>query len=110
MLVNTKVQFGDIESHQYLGGSSLNLVKGVYGQNESSLLIGTYGGKVWKVTLKHPQMDNSALQDVFRGGMIQWSAQAQFVLQNIGSDPKTISSLKMQVDSYMNDRKNRLIS
>ena len=46
MLVQTKVYAGDLESHQYLGGSSMNLVKGFYGQNESALLIGTYGGQV----------------------------------------------------------------
>ena len=110
MLVQTKTYAGDLESHQFLGGASLNLVRGFYGQNESALLIGTYGGQVQKVSLKHPTTDSVALQDAFRGGMIQWSAQAQFVLQNIDADVKTIGSLKSQVDSYMNDRKNRLIS
>lgn len=108
MLVQTKTYAGDLESHQFLGGSSLNLVKGYYGQNESALLIGTYGGQVQKVSLKHPSTEN--VKDGFRGGMIQWSAQAQFVLGNVDTDAKTIASLKGQVDSYMNDRKNRLIS
>lgn len=80
MLVQTKSYGGDLESHSFLGGSSLNLVKGVYGQNESTLLIGTYGGQVQRVALKHPTAENATGQDAFRGGMIQWSAQAQFVL------------------------------
>lgn len=67
MLVSVKSYGGDLESYQYLGGSSMSLVKTVYGTNESALLIGTNGGQVKRVLMKHPTMEPL---DVFRGGMI----------------------------------------
>ena len=46
MLVQTKSYGSDLETHQFLGGSTMCLVKGAYGQNESSLFLGTNGGQV----------------------------------------------------------------
>lgn len=67
MLVQTKSYGGDLETYQYLGGSSMSLVKSIFGQNESALFIGTNGGQVQRVMMKHPKLE---AEDIFKGGMI----------------------------------------